>query len=82
MNSRVHGTEVTLDAANLLFKDLVPEPRLELTLPQRGSRDAHRILPTTKENVRLAGGDRGAVQRCLSDVRFEHSECPGLVYLM
>ena len=50
--ARVNGTEVTLDAADFLLKDLVPEPRLELSLPERGCRDAHCILATTKKNLR------------------------------
>ena len=42
---------MALDTPDLLLEDLVPEPRLELTLPRRSRRDAHSILTTTKENL-------------------------------
>ena len=70
---------MTLDAANLFFEDLVPEPRLEFTLPKRGRRDTHRILSTTKEHVWLRRSKGSAVERRLGNVGFEDGERASLV---
>ena len=70
-DARVHGTEVTLDTADLLLEDLVPEPRLELALPEGRRRDAHGILTTAEQNIRLVRGDGSAVQWRLRHVRLE-----------
>jgi hypothetical protein len=40
---RIDGTKMTLDAPNLLFVHLVPEPGFEFTLPQMGNREGHRF---------------------------------------
>jgi len=48
---RVDGSEMSLDPANFLLKDLVPETSLEFTLSERGSRDTHSLLTTTKKHL-------------------------------
>ena len=57
-NSRVDRAEVTLHATNLLLKELMPEARLELALPERGCRDAHGVLATTKQDLRRVAQHR------------------------
>lgn len=51
MDSRVDGSEVALDTPDLLFEDLVPEPRLELSLPEGGRCNAHGVLATTEKHL-------------------------------
>lgn len=48
---RIDGTEMALDTANFLLKDLVPEPGLKFTLTQRGCSDIHSLLTTTQEHL-------------------------------
>ena len=74
-NVRVDGTEVALHSADLLFKDLVPKPCLELALPERGGGDTHRVLSTTEEDLKgarwvLSVQDEKAVNRERAYVRF------------
>lgn len=65
------GAEVATDTANLLFKDLVVEPSLELSLPSRGRGDVHSGLTTTENDILLLGRDSGAVQGSVGVVCFE-----------
>ena len=78
-NARVDRTEVTLDAADLLLQDLVPESRLELTLPERGRRDTHRVLTTTEQYIGFKRCDGGAVQRSLGHICLQHYKRARLV---
>lgn len=78
---RVHGSKVTLHAANLLFEDLVPEPGLELTLPQRCRGNAHGILTTTKQDVGLRRCKCSTVEGRLRDERLENGDRACLVDL-
>ncbi len=78
---RVHGTKMTLHAANLLLEDLVPEPGLKLTLPQRRRRHAHSILTTTKQDVGFRRRNCGAVEGRLRDERLENGDRACLVDL-
>lgn len=48
---RVDRAEVALDSSNFFFEDLVPETRLELSLPKRCCGDAHRVLAASEENL-------------------------------
>jgi hypothetical protein len=48
---RVDGAKVTLDAANLFFKDLVPKSRLEFALPERRGGNTHGFLATTEKDL-------------------------------
>ena len=79
MYVRVDRTEVTLDPADFLFENLVPESGLKLALPERRRRDAHSILTTAEEDIRLAGSKRSTVQRRLGDVSLQYCEGPGFV---
>ena len=49
---------MTLDTPDFLLEDLVPEPRLELSLPQGRSGDAHCVLTTTKQDLCKADDER------------------------
>lgn len=70
-------TEVTTHTADLLLKDLVVEPRLELTLTGGGGSDVHSGLTTTEDDEVLLGGDGGAVERGVGGVGLEQLEVAG-----
>ena len=70
---------MALDPPDLFLEDFVPESSLKLALAQRCCRDAHSVLTTAKQNVRLEGRDGCAIQGCLRDVRLENRERPSLV---
>jgi hypothetical protein len=46
---------MTLDTSHFLFKDTVPEPRLELSASSRGGGHAHGILSTADNDLEVAG---------------------------
>jgi hypothetical protein len=48
----VDGTEMTLDASELFFKDQVEEAGVELADPRRRRCHLHGLLTTTKYNLR------------------------------
>lgn len=62
---------MTLDAADLLLEDLVPESGLEFALPQRCRRYAHGVLTTAQQYVWLPTCNRCTVQGRLRSVRFQ-----------
>ena len=74
MYVRVDRTEVTLDPADFLLEDLVPEPGLEFTLPKRRRRHTHSILITPEKDIGLARSKRGTVQWSLGDVSLQYRE--------
>ena len=78
-NSRVDRAEVTLHATNLLLKELMPEARLKLALPEGRRRDAHGILTTAEQNIRLVRGDGSAVQWRLRHVRLQNCQSLGFM---
>lgn len=73
----VERTEVTLDTANLVLKDLVVETSLEFTLAGGGCSNIHSGLATSQNNVVLLGCDCGAVQWGIGDVGFHDSKVTG-----
>lgn len=73
----VERAEVATDTANLLLKDLVVEAGLEFALSRRGGCDIHGGLTTAEDDVLLLGGDGGAVEGCVGDVRLEDFELLG-----
>ena len=74
---RVEGTEVTAHAANLLFKNLVVEARLELALTGRGGGDVHGGLATAEDDEVLLGRHGGGVEGGVGDVGLEDLEVLG-----
>ena len=70
---------MALDTPDLFLKDFVPESSLKLSLAQRCCRDAHSVLATTEQDVRLERCDRCAIESCLRDVRLENRDRPSLV---
>lgn len=70
----VERSEVATDTANLLHEDLVVEAGFEFTLACGGGGDVHGGLSSTEDNVVFYGGDGGAVEGCVGDVRFENIE--------
>ena len=80
-DSRVDGTEVALDTTDFLLEDLVPEPRLEFTLSQRGVCDVHCILTTTKQDVGLPLCECSTFQRGFSSEGLDDHECSSIVNL-
>lgn len=81
LHLRVDGSKMTLHAANLLLEDLVPEPSLEFTLPQRRRRDAHSVLTTTKQDIGLRRRNGGTIEGCFRDERLENGDRARLVDL-
>jgi hypothetical protein len=67
----VEGTEVTADTTNFVLEDLVVEAGLELSLASRSSSDVHGGLTATENNEIFLGGDGGAVEGGITDVRLE-----------
>lgn len=68
---------MTTDTANLLLKNLVVEPRLELSLPGRSGRDVHGGLSTTQNNKLLLRRNSSAVEGCVGVVCLENLEVAG-----
>lgn len=68
---------MTTHTTNLLLKDLVVEPRLELTLSRSGGGDVHSGLTTTEDDKVLLGGDGSAVQRSVGNVGLYYLEVTG-----
>jgi hypothetical protein len=68
---------VAADTANLVFKDLVVEPRLEFTLARGRGGDVHGGLATAEYDKVLLGGDGGAVEGGVGCVGLENLEVLG-----
>lgn len=68
---------MTTDSANLVFKDLVVESRLELSLSRRGTGDIHGGLTTSEDDKVLLGCNGGTVKRGISGVGLENLEVLG-----
>jgi hypothetical protein len=51
--ARIDWTKVTLDTANFLLEDLVPESRLKFTLTPRGRSNTHRLLSTAQKHLSM-----------------------------
>ena len=60
--------------ADLVLKDLVVEPGLELALPGGGGGDVHGGLAAAEYDKVLLGRDAGAVERRICRVRLEDVE--------
>lgn len=65
-HARIDRTEMSLDAANLLFEHLVPKASLELALTSGCCGDIHGFLASSKQNlqniklqVKKIGGEHG-----------------------
>ena len=72
---------MTFHTANLLLENHVPEPGLELTLPQRCRGNAHGILTATKQDVRLRRCKCSTVQGRLRHESLENGDCTCLMDL-
>src|SRR5687768_12673922 len=71
-------TEVTSNSADFLFKDLVVEPRLELSLTGRSCGNIHSSLTSTENNVVLLWGDGSTIERSIGDVCLQNLEIRGI----
>jgi hypothetical protein len=69
--------KMSLDSTNLIFEDLVVEPRFKLSLPGGGRCDIHGSLASSEYDEVLFGGYCSGVQGCVGDVAFEQLEIPG-----
>lgn len=65
---------MSLDTADLLFKDLVVETSLELSLAGRGLGNVHGILTTSEDDVVFLRSDGSAVQRSIGHVGLHYLE--------
>lgn len=54
---------MALDAPNFLLKDLVPEPRLEFTLPKRCCSHGHGILTSSHQDLYTWKYEIGEIRR-------------------
>jgi len=70
----IDGTKVTLDTANLLLKDLVNEPDLELAGFGGGGRDIPRLLTSSTDDVVPGRGNGGRVEGPVVLVELELTE--------
>ena len=62
------------DTANLILKNLVIEPRLELSLTCRRGRDIHGCLATTQNHKILTPREATAIEWRVRGIRLEHRE--------
>lgn len=68
---------MTTHTTDLLLKDLVVEPRLELTLSRCSGGHIHSSLTTTKDDKVFLGRDSSAVQGSVCRVSLEYLEVAG-----
>jgi hypothetical protein len=70
----VEGTEVTTHTTDFLHEDLVVEAGFEFTLARRCGSDVHGSLSSSENHVVFYGGDGGAIEGRVGNVRLEDSE--------
>ena len=66
-----------LDAADLVFEDLVVEAGFEFALPAGGGGDVHGCLAAAEDDEGLLGGDGGGVEGGVGGVGFQGGEIAG-----
>ncbi len=75
--NRVQGSEMTFDAADLVFEDFVVEAGFEFALAGGGGGDVHGCLAAAEDDEGFFGGDGCGVEGGVGGVGFYYVEVAG-----